>query len=129
MEPGTTAIDLGFADRAFGADQFYGDYPSWERTKTWFADIRQSLGESTEVDFAYRRNSDLFVLFRDDPQIYQNDHLSQSWQAALRRRKKLRGATTFSTARRVSATRSTRRTWACTAACAQPPMPRWTSVF
>lgn len=94
-QPGATAIDLGFADRAFGADQFYGDYPSWERTKTWFADIRQSLGESTEADFAYRRNSDLFVLFRDDPQIYQNDHVSQSWQAALRRRRRLRGAATF----------------------------------
>src|SRR5208283_759086 len=53
-QPRTTAIDLGFADRAFGADQFYGDYPSWERTKTWFSDIRQSLGESTEADFAYR---------------------------------------------------------------------------
>ena len=93
--PGTAGIDLGFADRAFGADQFYGDYPSWERTKTWFADIRQNLGESTEADFAYRRNSDLFVLYRDDPQIYQNDHVSESWQAALRRHKRLRGSATL----------------------------------
>jgi len=93
--PGTTGIDLGFADRAFGADQFYGDYPSWERTKTWFADIRQSLGSRTDADFAYRRNSDLFVLFRDDPQIYQNDHVSESWQAALRRREPLGGSATL----------------------------------
>jgi iron complex outermembrane receptor protein len=93
--PGTTGIDLGFADRAFGADQFYGDYPSWERTKTWFADIRQSVGQRTEADFAYRRNSDLFVLFRDDPQIYQNDHVSESWQAALRRREPLGGSATL----------------------------------
>ena len=90
-----TAIDLGLADRAFGADQFYGNYPSWERTKTWNADIRQNLGERTEADFGYRRNSDLFVLFRDNPAIYENNHVSESWQAGLRRREPLGGTVTL----------------------------------
>lgn len=90
-----TAVDLGFADRAFGADQFYGNYPSWERTKTWNAGIRQNLGDRTEADFGYRRNTDLFVLFRDDPSIYENNHVSESWQAALRRREPLGGSATF----------------------------------
>ncbi len=94
-KPGATAVDLGFADRAFGADQFYGNYPSWERTKTWNADIRQNLGDRTEADFGYRRNSDLFVLFRDDPSIYENNHVSESWQASLRRREPLGGSTTL----------------------------------
>jgi len=94
-KPGATAVDLGFADRAFGADQFYGNYPSWERTKTWNADIRQNLGDRTEADFGYRRNSDLFVLFRDDPSIYENNHVSESWQASLRRREPLGGSATL----------------------------------
>jgi iron complex outermembrane receptor protein len=93
--PGATAVDLGFADRAFGADQFYGDYPSWERTKTWNADIRQNLWDRTEADFGYRRNSDLFVLFRDQPEIYANHHVTESWQAALRRKESLGGSATL----------------------------------
>jgi iron complex outermembrane receptor protein len=93
--PGATAVDLGFADRAFGADQFYGNYPSWERTKTWNADIRQNLGDRTEADFGYRRNSDLFVLFRDEPWIYTNHHVTESWQASLRRRDPLGGSATL----------------------------------
>jgi iron complex outermembrane recepter protein len=93
--PGATAVDLGFADRAFGADQFYGDYPSWERTKTWNADIRQNLWDRMEADFGYRRNSDLFVLFRDQPEIYANHHVTESWQAGLRRREPLGGSATL----------------------------------
>jgi iron complex outermembrane receptor protein len=93
--PGATAVDLGFADRAFGADQFYGNYPSWERTKTWNADIRQNLWDRTEADFGYRRNSDLFVLFRDEPWIYTNHHVTESWQASLRRREPLGGSATL----------------------------------
>jgi iron complex outermembrane receptor protein len=93
--PGATAVDLGFADRAFGADQFYGDYPSWERAKTWNADIRQNLWDRTEADFGYRRNSDLFVLFRDQPWIYANHHVTESWQASLRRREPLGGSATL----------------------------------
>jgi iron complex outermembrane receptor protein len=81
----TTALDIGAADRAFGADQFYGDYPSWERTKTWFGDVRESLGSNTEIDFGYRHNTDLFVLFRDQPWIYANHHASETWQGAIRR--------------------------------------------
>ena len=94
--PGATGIDLGFADRAFGADQFYGNYPSWERTKTWFTSLRQGLGERTEADFGYRHNTDLFVLFRDQPWIYTNHHSDESWQASLRRREPLgRSVTLF----------------------------------
>ncbi len=85
------ATDLLFAtgDRPFGADQFYGAYPSWERTRQWFASIRQELGPDTEVDFAYRRHTDLFVLFRDDPEIYTNRHADETYQAAIRRRNAL----------------------------------------
>ena len=92
---GTTGVDLGLADRAFGAQGFYGDYPSWERTKTWFAGVRQALGERTEAAFGLRRHTDLFYLWRDNPQRYQNHHAAESWQLSLRRREPLKRSATF----------------------------------
>ena len=89
---GATDILLAHSDRPFGADQFYGNYPSWERTKGWFASLRQDLGSRTEVDFSFRRGSDLFVLYRDRPELFTNRHVLESWQAAVRRHEDL-GAT------------------------------------
>ncbi|HUQ95250.1 MAG TPA: TonB-dependent receptor [Bryobacteraceae bacterium] len=86
---GFTDLDLGYSDKPFGAQGFYGNYPSWERTKTWFAGIRQALGERTEIAMTYRRHTDLFVLYRDQPQRYMNHHTSESWQGSLRRRESL----------------------------------------
>jgi outer membrane cobalamin receptor len=80
---GTDLIFAG-SDRPFGADQFYGNFDSWERTKSWFAAISQDLGRGTTVAAGYRRHSDEFVLVRDNPAIYENNHVSQSWQATLR---------------------------------------------
>lgn len=82
---GQTDVLFAGSDRPFGADQFYGNFPSWERTKNWFASAAQDLGQQTSASFGYRRHSDQFVLFRDDPSIYENNHIDQSWQAALRR--------------------------------------------
>jgi iron complex outermembrane receptor protein len=72
-------------DRPFGADQFYGPYNSWERTKTWYSAVHQSLGDNTELSFSYRRHTDLFVLLEDDPQVYTNRHADQAYDAAVRR--------------------------------------------
>jgi len=82
---GFTDLILANNDRPFGADQFYGNYNSWERTRTWFAGVRQALGKRTEVAFAYRRHTDLFVLLRDNPQYFTNRHVSEGWQATVRR--------------------------------------------
>jgi iron complex outermembrane receptor protein len=81
---GVTDLLFAGSDRAFGANQFYGDYPSWERTKGWFAAARQELGSHTVAAFGYRRHTDEFVLFRDDPAIYENNHIDGSWQGSLR---------------------------------------------
>lgn len=86
---GRTLIMLGYGDKPFGADQFYGDFDSWERTKSWFAGLKQDLGSRTEFDFGYRRHSDEFILFREDPSIFENNHVDESWQTALRRRQPL----------------------------------------
>ena len=86
---GFTDVLLTLSDRPFGADQFYGDYPSWERTRGWFASLRQELGSNSEIDFAFRRHTDLYVLFRDDPSIYTNHHYLESYEGAARRHDKL----------------------------------------
>jgi len=84
-KPGTSSLLLAYSDRPYGANQFYGTYPSWERIRTWFFSAHQDIGDKTEASLAYRRHTDLFVLFRDDPQIYENRHLLDSWQGDLRR--------------------------------------------
>jgi vitamin B12 transporter len=76
---------LAGSDRSFGAAGFYGDYASWERTKGWFAGIHQALGKKTDAMLAYRRHTDIFLLQRDDPTGYKNQHIDSSWQGALRR--------------------------------------------
>ncbi|WP_031500922.1 TonB-dependent receptor plug domain-containing protein [Bryobacter aggregatus] len=81
----STSITLALNDRPYGADQFYGNYNSWERTKSWFAAIRQRIDRKTEASFAYRRASDLFVLYRDRPQVSTNRHVSETYQGSLRR--------------------------------------------
>lgn len=86
---GNTGVLLAYSDRPFGADQFYGDYPSWERTKAWLVSLKQDLGENTEVDFGYRRHTDVFDLFRYEPWIYENNHITNEWQVALRRHERL----------------------------------------
>jgi vitamin B12 transporter len=86
---GATNVLLAGSDRAFGANQFYGNYPSWERTKGWFASISQQLGSKTRAAFGYRRHTDNFILLRNDPAVYANNHIDTSWQAVLRRRQPL----------------------------------------
>jgi iron complex outermembrane receptor protein len=93
---GNSDVMLAYADKPYGANQFYGNFNSWERTKGWFAALKQDLGTKTEVDLGYRRHTDEFVLFRDKPQIYENNHVTESWQVALRRRETLgRNASLF----------------------------------
>lgn len=82
---GGTMLLLSMADRPFGANQFYGPYNSWERTKGWFVALTQDLGKQTAFDFGYRRHTDEFVLLRNDPSVYENNHVTESWQAGLRR--------------------------------------------
>ncbi|MGC9292557.1 MAG: TonB-dependent receptor plug domain-containing protein [Acidobacteriaceae bacterium] len=82
---GTSDILLAASDSPFGAANFYGYYPSWERTKGWFSSINQALGDKTQAGFAYRRHTDNFILVRDDPALYANNHIDGSWQAVLRR--------------------------------------------
>lgn len=86
---GRTLVMLGYGDKPFGANQFYGNFDSWERTKSWFAGLKQDLGDRMEFDFGYRRHTDEFILLREDPSVYENNHADDSWQVALRRKQPL----------------------------------------
>ncbi len=94
--PGTTDILLATSDRPYGANRFYGNYPSWERTKAWLASIQQQLGSRTAASFGYTRHTDEFVLFVANPSIYENNHATTSYEAALRRADPLRRNATLS---------------------------------
>ncbi len=83
---GITDILLAGGDTPFGANNFYGNYPSYERTKGWFASIDQGIGAKTNAGFAYRRHTDNFILIRNNPSIYANNHIDTSWQAIARRK-------------------------------------------
>jgi len=82
---GNSLLMLGYGDKPYGANQFYGNFNSWERTKSWIAGLKQDLGSNTEFDFGFRRHTDEFVLFRNDPAAFENNHIDRSWQADLRR--------------------------------------------
>ena len=81
---GISDLLIAVSDRSFGANQFYGPYNSWERTKGWFASGRQELGSRTQAAYGYRRHTDEFVLLRNAPSVYENNHIDGSWQASLR---------------------------------------------
>ncbi|HEY1949626.1 MAG TPA: TonB-dependent receptor [Bryobacteraceae bacterium] len=82
---GLTRVFLSTLDKPFGADQFYGNYNSWERTKTWVATLSQDLGKNTLFSLGYRRHTDLYELLRDDPAYYTNRHEDETWDIAIRR--------------------------------------------
>ncbi|HXB75419.1 MAG TPA: TonB-dependent receptor [Candidatus Acidoferrales bacterium] len=92
---GTSSITAAYMDHPFGADQFYGNFNSWEDTKTWFAGFEQQIGPQTTASFSFRRHSDLFVLYRDQPEIFTNHHADESYQAALRRRQEIASSITL----------------------------------
>jgi iron complex outermembrane receptor protein len=83
---GASDLTVGYMDHPFGADQFYGNFNSWENTKTWFASMRQSIGQKTTAAVSFRRHSDLFVLYRDRPAVFANHHAVEAWQMSLRRK-------------------------------------------
>ena len=83
-------LDLfgGYADREFGALDYYAPTPSRERTRTLFvsAAYRRTVSDRVTLEPRVfgRRNRDHFVLFRDDPERYTNDHVSRKAGAELR---------------------------------------------
>ncbi len=78
---GSTSLLVAHNDRPFGANGFYGSYPSWEKTSGTLLAATQTV-RSHRFQFSYRRHSDHYVLYRDQPEIFQNFHTSESWQGS-----------------------------------------------
>jgi len=83
-------LDLlaGYANREFGALDFYAPFPSFEHTQTLFAGIklRADLSDAVVLEqrLGGRRHRDRFTLIRDDPDLYRNDHVTRRAAAETR---------------------------------------------
>lgn len=77
---GRLGLSLGHGRRDFGAADFYGPFPAFERTRTTTA-AADWTGSVAGVDLTprvtYRRHTDDFILDRTDPGLYRNNHVSQ----------------------------------------------------
>jgi vitamin B12 transporter len=73
-------IQAGFQDKKFGAAGFYSPrFPNqYEETGLWFASVHASVGDKVRISpLVYMRHrKDHFLLDRDDPEFYQNFHLT-----------------------------------------------------
>jgi iron complex outermembrane receptor protein len=71
---------LGYADKNFGANDFYAAFPSWEHTRTEYAagQARYTLLPQVALlpQFSFRRHEDYFLLDVYHPGIYGNQNLS-----------------------------------------------------
>jgi len=80
---GMLSGEMGWARRAFGADGFYADFPSFETTRTRTASLRwrSDPGARVRVEprLSWRRHDDDFILVRDDPEVYRNRHASTQY--------------------------------------------------
>lgn len=86
---GSTELLFAGDDRAFGAAQFYGNYNSWEQTKGWFAGLTQEFDSHIQANMGYRRHSDIFLLERDQPTGYKNQHIDDGYEGSLRDRRQI----------------------------------------
>jgi vitamin B12 transporter len=71
-------LDLATAARDFGADGFYGPFPSYEETRTSTAAVRLRPAAprrwELEPALSLRSSSDDFILRRHEPEGYRNQH-------------------------------------------------------
>jgi iron complex outermembrane receptor protein len=78
---GSLRADLAIAARDFGAADFYAPFQSYEKTRTttiaagW---VRGTGRFTIDPRFHARRHTDDFILKRDDPAFYRNQHTA--WQ-------------------------------------------------
>ncbi len=85
---GTWDVFGGYSDRQYGAQDFYAPFDSYEKTRTLFVsslyrtDVSPRL--TLEPRVYYRRHRDEFILFRDNPNAYTNDHVARKTGAELR---------------------------------------------
>ncbi|MHC4200667.1 MAG: TonB-dependent receptor plug domain-containing protein, partial [Planctomycetota bacterium] len=76
---------VAWSNRRFGANDFYGSYPTydeWEETETFLATWSgraESGGWTIRPAVSYRQHRDHFLLDRYGRSSYQNEHSSDTW--------------------------------------------------
>jgi iron complex outermembrane receptor protein len=83
---GSTTLMFAYNDRPFGANGYYCACDSWEQTGTKFVSASQTIGRNPDglqhrFNFAFRRHRDHFILFRYQPEVSQNRHEVDTYQA------------------------------------------------
>ncbi len=77
---GELSGEVGASRRDFGAQDFYAPYPSFEKTRNYTAALGWSSNTESplfwEIRLSARRHDDQFVLVRDDPSLFRNQHTS-----------------------------------------------------
>jgi outer membrane cobalamin receptor len=86
LDQGRVRALYAYQDSRFGAQGFYGAYPSWEATTNHALLLSAVLdqdafaGHATRLDATWRRHDDNYVLYRDQPALYQNLHTDDTFQ-------------------------------------------------
>jgi iron complex outermembrane receptor protein len=87
MFGGTTA-SLGFVDKSFGANGFYGPSPSRESTDQVMATVQRRFARAgrglASTDVSYRTHGDRFVYDERNPPLSQSEHRTHALSANLR---------------------------------------------
>jgi iron complex outermembrane receptor protein len=83
---GSTTLMFAYNDRPFGANGYYCACDSWEKTGTKFVSASQTIGRNPDglqhrFNFAFRQHNDHFILFRYRPEVSQNRHEVDTYQA------------------------------------------------
>lgn len=79
-------VFVGFNDKSFGANSFYTTtFPlQFEKTKTTFAKISAEFGDNNlnySTKIYWRNNEDEFLLDKNNPQFYKNNHFTNIFGA------------------------------------------------
>lgn len=83
-----TAVDVGVADKAFGANGFYGDSPSREWTQQVMTSVQHEIASgparALSAQVWYRTHRDRFLWDVRRPGLFENLHRTHNATAALR---------------------------------------------
>jgi iron complex outermembrane receptor protein len=82
---GSTSLTYTHLQNRFGADGFYGPYPSLEETRAHGFIAENDLHRGifarmpTRASLSFRQHDDDFTLYRDNPAAYRNQHRTRSF--------------------------------------------------
>ena len=82
-----TSLGVGFSDREFGANGFYGNSPSKEWTRQWMGDVRRTFVDRANrglaVQASYRTFHDRFLWDVRNPGVFENTHRTHAALATV----------------------------------------------